>query len=63
MVPPEVGLVHAFTVSTNNAVVLPPELVAVMVKIVAVIAAVGIPLMIPVLELIETPAGSDGEML
>jgi hypothetical protein len=63
----------AFTVSVNEAVVLPDELEAVTVYKVGPEAACGIPLMMPVasipivpgggMELMLRPSGSVGEML
>jgi hypothetical protein len=51
-------LAQLATVSVNVAVVLPDVLVAVIVYVVAVCAAVGVPVIRPVVVLKESPAGN-----
>jgi len=53
----------AISLTTMVIVVLslPPVLVAVMVKVAEVVTAEGVPLMAPVVESRERPAGKDGE--
>ena len=52
----------ALTVMLTVAVSLPPVLVAVMVYVVAVLSAVGVPEMVPSVVLNVKPAGSEGEI-
>ena len=49
------------TTMVTSSVVLPPVLVAVTVYVAEDVTAVGVPLMAPVEESRESPAGSDGE--
>ena len=49
------------TTIVTSAVVLPPVLVAVTVYVAELVMAVGVPLMAPVEESSERPAGRDGE--
>ena len=49
------------TTMVTSAVVLPPVLVAVTVYVAELVIAVGVPLMAPVEESSERPAGRDGE--
>ena len=49
------------TTMVTSAVVLPPVLVAVTVYVAELVMAVGVPLMAPVEESSERPAGRDGE--
>ena len=49
------------TSMVTEAVVLPPVLVAVTVYDAELVMAVGVPLMAPVVESMERPAGSEGE--
>ena len=51
----------SFTTMVTSSVVLPPVLVAVIVYVAEVETVVGVPLMAPVDESSERPAGSDGE--
>ena len=52
----------ALTVMLTVAVSLPPVFVAVMVYVVAVLSAVGVPEMVPSVVLKVNPPGSEGEM-
>ena len=49
------------TSMVTSAVVLPPVLLAVMVYVAEDVMAVGVPLMAPVVESMERPAGSEGD--
>ena len=49
------------TSMVTSAVVLPPVLLAVMVYVAEDVIAVGVPLMAPVVESMERPAGSEGD--
>ena len=49
------------TTMVTSAVVLPPVLLAVMVYVAEDVMAVGVPLMAPVVESMERPAGSEGD--
>ena len=51
----------SLTTMVTSSVVLPPVLVAVTVYVAEDVTAVGVPLMAPVEESRESPAGSDGE--
>ena len=52
----------SFTSMVTVAVSLPPVLLAVMVYVADVVTAVGVPLIAPLEESKDKPAGSDGEM-
>ena len=51
----------SLTTMVTDAVSLPPVLVAVIVYVALEVTAVGVPLIAPVVESSERPAGSEGE--